>query len=113
MSYTIAGKKRDVFRLGAKQIIRIPVNEETTGGYVQFSDGSVANSGEEVFLELRPVRWYYDEVNSMLICGRALFAGLSRGDAAAYLKECFIDAGERLSLSLSLRHFSSFSASVS
>ena len=90
MSYTIAGKKRDVFRLGAKQIIRIPVNEETTGGYVQFSDGSVANSGEEVFLEVRPIRWYYDEINKLLICGRALFAGLSREEAKGYLENAFI-----------------------
>ena len=85
MSYTIAGKKRDVFRLGAKQIVRIPVTEESAGGYVQFSDGSVANSGEEIFLEVRPIRWYYDEINKLLICGRALFAGLSREEAKSYL----------------------------
>ena len=91
MSYTIAGEKRDVFRLGAKQIVRIPVTEETTGGYVQFSDGSVANSGEEIFLEVRPIRWYYDEVNRLLVCGRALFAGLSREEAEAYLGEAFIE----------------------
>ena len=46
MSYTLAGEKRDVYRLGAKQIVRIPVTEETVSGYVQLSDGSVANSAE-------------------------------------------------------------------
>ena len=90
-SYTVAGEKREVYRLGAKQLIRIPVTEETTVGYVQLSDGSVTNSAEEIFLEVKPIRWYYDEINKLLICGRALFAGLSREEAKAYLAEGFID----------------------
>ena len=90
-SYTIAGVKRDVYRLGAKQIVRVPVTEETASGYVQLSDGSIVNSGEEIFLEVRPVRWYYDEINKLLICGRALFAGLGREEAAEYMKEAFIE----------------------
>ena len=90
-AYTIAGEKRAVYRLGAKQIVRIPVTEETAGGYVQFSDGSVANSAEEIFIEVRPIRWYYDEINKLLVCGRALFAGLSREEADAYLGEKFIE----------------------
>ena len=91
MSYTIAGEKRDVYRLGAKQIIRVAVTEETPSGYVQLSDGSAVTAGEEIFIEVRPVRWYYDEINKLLISGRALFAGLSREDAAAYLSDGFIE----------------------
>ncbi|MBQ3292061.1 MAG: ATP-binding protein [Mogibacterium sp.] len=90
-SYTVAGVKRDVYRLGAKQIIRVPVTEETTTGYVQLSDGSAVNSAEEIFIEVRPVRWYYDEINKLLISGKALFAGLGREESAAYLKAQFID----------------------
>ncbi len=90
-AYTIAGEKRDVYRLGAKQIVRVPVTEETAAGYVQLSDGSIVNSGEEIFLEVRPVRWYYDEINKLLICGRALFAGLGREEAAEYMKEAFLE----------------------
>ena len=90
-SYTIAGEERPVYRLGAKQIVRVPVTEETAAGYVQFSDGSAIVAGDEVFLEVRPIRWYYDEINKLLICGRALFAGLSREEAGDYLKEGFID----------------------
>ena len=90
-SYTIAGEKRDVYRLGAKQIVRVPVTEKTLSGYVQLSDGSVANSAEEIFLEVRPIRWYYDEINKLLICGRALFAGLNREEANDYLGGGFIE----------------------
>lgn len=90
-SYTIAGQKHDVYRLGAKQLIRVAVTEETTAGYVQFSDGSAVSAGEEIFVEVKPVRWYYDEVNRLLICGRALFAGLSRSSAADYLEQSFVD----------------------
>ena len=91
LSYTLAGEKRDVYRLGAKQIVRIPVTEKIVSGYVQLSDGSVANSAEEIFLEVRPIRWYYDEINKLLICGRALFAGLSREAANEYLGKAFIE----------------------
>ena len=90
-SYTIAGEKRDVYRLGAKQIVRVPVTEKTLSGYVQLSDGSVANSAEEIFLEVRPIRWYYDEINKLLICGRALLAGLNREEANEYLGKGFIE----------------------
>ena len=91
MAYTIAGVRRDVYRLGAKQIVRVPVTEELASGYVQLSDGSIANASEEIFLEVRPVRWYYDEINKLLICGRALFAGMNREEAAAYLKDRFVE----------------------
>lgn len=90
ISYTIAGEKRDVYRLGAKQIVRIAVTEGTPSGYVQLSDGSAVTAGEEIFIEVRPVRWYYDEINKLLIAGRALFAGLSREEAGAYLADGFI-----------------------
>ncbi len=90
-SYLIAGESREVYRLGAKQIVRVPVTEDTVSGYVQLSDGSVANSGEEIFIEVRPIRWYYDEINKMLVCGRALFAGLGREEADQYLSERFIE----------------------
>lgn len=89
-SYTICGEKSDVYRLGAKQIVRTAVADNKVSGYVQLSDGTAVSAGEEIFLEVRPVRWYYDEINRMLICGRALFAGLTRAEAAAYLEEDFI-----------------------
>ena len=88
-SYTIAGETRDVYRLGAKQIVRVPVTGKIINGYVQLSDGSAVAAGEEIFLEVRPVRWYYDEINRLLISGMAMFAGLSREEAAAYLKDRF------------------------
>lgn len=90
-SYEIAGEKRDVYRLGAKQIVRVPIKEEKASGYVQLSDGSAIATGEEIFLEVRPVRWYYDEINKLLISGRALFAGLNREEANAYLRDSFVD----------------------
>jgi len=90
-SFTIAGGKKEVFRLGAKRIVRVNVTEKIMSGYVQLSDGTAVSAGGEIMLELRPVRWYYDEMNRMLICGKALFADLSRKDAEAYLKDGFIE----------------------
>ena len=91
VSYTIDGVKREVYRLGAKQIVRIPVTEDTPFGYVQLSDGSVINSAEEVFIEVKPVRWYYDEANKMLICGKALIANMDYEQASKYLETVFLD----------------------
>ena len=90
-SYTIAGEKRDVYRLGAKQLVRVLATDEMANGYLQLSDGSIVNAGEEVFLEIRPIRWYYDEVNRLLIAGKALFAGLTREEALGYLEGTFIE----------------------
>lgn len=90
-SYTITGAKHDVYRLGAKQIVRITAVDEMANGYVQLSDGSILSASDEVFLEVRPIRWYYDEVNKLLISGRAMFAGLDRKEASAYLNDRFIE----------------------
>lgn len=90
-SYTVAGEKRDVYRLGAKQIVRIPVTDETASGYVQLSDGTAVSASDSVFIEVRPIRWYYDEFNKLLISGKALFAGLERREAEDYLRDAFID----------------------
>lgn len=90
-TYTIAGEARDVYRLGAKELVRIPVTEEKANGYVQLSDGSVANITEEVFLEVKPIRWYYDDVNRLLICGKAICAGLDYKAASEYMNEKFLE----------------------
>ena len=89
-TYTIAGKEYEVFKLGAKQLVRVPVTEQKAIGYVQLSDGSVANITEEVFIEVKPIRWYYDEVNKLLVCGKALCAGLDYNEASEYLEGKFL-----------------------
>ena len=89
-SYTIAGKQHPVYQLGAKQMIILSVQNGSANGYVQLSDGSIVSEGDHVFLELRPVRWLYDEKNRLLISCMALFAGLSREAAAQYLRDGFL-----------------------
>ena len=91
LTYTIAGETLPAYRLGAKLIVRVTANEDNTVGYVQLSDGTALAAGSEVFLEVRPVRWYFDTANHLLIGGRALFAGMDRGEAAAYLAERFFE----------------------
>jgi len=90
LTYTVCGEKLPVWRLGAKLIVRVTASEDNAAGYVQLSDGTALAAGSDVFLEVRPVRWYFDTANHLLICGRALFAGMERGEAAAYLEERFL-----------------------
>ena len=59
------------------------------GGYVQLRDGTAVTEGDAVFLGVRPVRWLYDRANGLLICCQALFGGMNREEAAAYLEGCF------------------------
>ena len=86
----IGPQAQPVYQLGAKQIVRLTLEQGGVNGYVQLSDGSLAAEGEEVFLELRPVRWLYDAANRLLVSCQALFGGMSREEAAAYLKEDFL-----------------------
>lgn len=84
------GEPMPVYQLGAKQIICVTLKNSGINGYVQLRDGSVVCEEETVFLELRPVRWFYDSVNGLLVSCLALFGGLSREEAAAYLEERFL-----------------------
>ena len=89
-SVLIAGEPHPVYRLGAKEIVCVTLEQGGVNGFVRLSDGSVVSEGETAFLEMRPVRWLYDEANGMLLSCRALFAGFSREAAAAYLAGDFL-----------------------
>ena len=86
----VAGKTYPVWRLGAKDMICVKFEAEGVNGFVRLSDGSVVGQGEEVFLEMRPVRWLYDEERGMLISCMALFAGLDYEAAGEYLEGDFL-----------------------
>ncbi len=85
----IAGEDHPVYRLGAKEIVCVTA-APSVNGFVHLSDGTVAGEGETVFLEMRPVRWLYDEKNGLLISCMALFAGYRREDAQKYLQSRFL-----------------------
>ncbi len=87
---TVCGEALPVYRLGAKQLVRVGARSGGATGYVQLSDGTVVSEGETVFLELRPLRWFYDAANRLLLSGAALFAGVDREEAAAYLARDFL-----------------------
>ena len=89
-SVYVGGADRTVYRLGAKEIICLPYEQDTVSGFACMSDGTVVGAGEEVFLEMRPVRWLYDAQRGLLVSCMALFAGLSREQAEAYLQDGFL-----------------------
>ncbi|MBP3654998.1 MAG: ATP-binding protein [Oscillospiraceae bacterium] len=86
----IAGKSHPLYRLGAKEIVCVAFEEGGVKGFVRLSDGTVVGEGEEVFLEMRPVRWLYDDQRRLLLSCMALFAGLSREQALDYLQSNFL-----------------------
>ena len=87
---TVAGEVRRVYRLGGKEIVCVEAVSGGANGFVRLSDESVAAEGEDVFLELRPVRWLYDEGRQLLISCTALFAGWGREEAQDYLSGDFL-----------------------
>jgi len=87
---TIAGKACPVYRLGAKEIVSVTFEDGGVNGFVRLSDGTVVSEGESAFLEMRPVRWLYDEKAGLLISCMALFAGLQREEAEKYLNGAFL-----------------------
>ena len=91
LSYTIASKQYPVYRLGAKQMIVLTFDQPSANGYVRLSDGTIVSEGDTVFLELRPVRWLYDEQLALLVSCQALFGGMSREEAAESLRGDFLN----------------------
>ena len=87
---TVRGESLGVYRLGAKQIVRVRAAAGGATGYVQLSDGTVVSEEEYVFVELKPVRWFYDAPNRLLVSAYALFGGLGREEAQAYLENAFL-----------------------
>jgi len=87
----IAGQPHSVYRLNGKEIVRVMPAQGGMNGFVRLSDGTVAGEGEPVFLEMRPVRWLYDESQRLLVGCMALFAGVSREEAERYLAEEFLE----------------------
>ncbi len=90
-SATIAGEKLPVYLLSSREVILLPLQQGGANGYVRLSDGTVVSEGDQVFLEMKPVRWIYDRENALLLSAMALFAGLDREAAEAYLREGFLD----------------------
>ena len=86
----VCGEPVPVYRLGSKELIRLTLRQGGVNGFVRLSDGTPVGEGESVFLELRPVRWLYDPDAALLLSCMALFGGLSRDEAAAYLREDFL-----------------------
>lgn len=87
----IAGEFHSVYRLSGKEIVRVMPAQGGMNGFVRLSDGTVAGEGEPVFLEMRAVRWLYDEQQRLLVSCMALFAGVSREEAERYLAEEFLE----------------------
>ncbi len=87
----IGSEELPVYRLAGKQIVRVTLSEGGAAGYVRLRDGSAVVEGESVFLEFRPVRWLYEDAFGLLVCCQALFAGMDRESASAYLRDAFLD----------------------
>ena len=90
-SITIGGVETPVCRLGAKEVVRVCFDQDSVSGFVRMSDGTVIGQGEDVFLEMRPVRWLMDEERGILVSCMALFAGMDYKAAEAYLHSSFVN----------------------
>ena len=89
LTLKLGEKEIPVWQLGAKRLIALTLTPGNFNGYVQLSDGTVVTEGETVFLEFRPVRWLADPANRLLVSEQALFAGMEREEAVAYLQDGF------------------------
>ena len=87
----LGGGEHPVYRLGGKEIVCVAMTQGGVNGFVRLSDGTVVGEGEDVFLEMRPVRWLYDEKEGLLVSCMALFAGFSQEEALAYLQDGFLE----------------------
>ncbi len=86
----IAGAPHAVYQLGAKEIVRVEAPTGSAESFLHLSDGTVVGEGQEVFLEMRAVRWLYDAQSGQLLSCMALFAGLDAEQAKDYLTGAFL-----------------------
>ena len=87
---SLGGRELPVYAVGGKRVVRVELEAGGVSGYMQLSDGTVVAEGEAVFLELKPIRWLYDEGRGLLVSCRALLGGLSREEAEGYLADGFL-----------------------
>ncbi len=90
-AYTLpGGRTAEEYQLGAKKVVCVPVETNLTLGFLQLSSGLCRTYGEPVFLEVKPVTWFYDPDAQLLVSQNALTAGFGREEAEAYLAGSFL-----------------------
>ncbi len=89
-SISVAGSKTEVYRFNGRELIALRVDQSGVNGYIRLSDETIVSEGDMVLLELKPVRWLYDEAAQLLISCKVLFGGVSLEAAAAYLDGAFL-----------------------
>lgn len=90
-AYTLpGGRTAEEYQLGAKKVVCVPVETNLTLGFLQLSSGLCRTYGEPVFLEVKPVTWFYDPDAQLLVSQNALTAGFEREEAEAYLANRFL-----------------------
>ena len=89
--YTLPGGRiAEEYQLGAKRVVCVPVETNLTLGFLQLSNGLCRTYGEPVFLEVKPVTWFYDPDAQLLVSQNALTSGFGREEAEAYLADGFL-----------------------
>ena len=85
-TYTLpGGRVAEEYQLGGKRVVCLTVETNLTLGFLQLSSGLCRTYGEPVFLEVKPLTWYYDAAAQLLISRDAITAGFSREEAEAYI----------------------------
>ncbi len=90
-TYTLpGGRAAEEYQLSGKRVVCVPVETNLTLGFLQLSSGLCRTYGEPVFLEVKPVVWYYDAAAQLLVSRDAITAGFSRDEAEAYMAGNFL-----------------------
>ncbi|MCR5089821.1 MAG: ATP-binding protein [Oscillospiraceae bacterium] len=85
-----AGARREIYRLGGRKMIALQLEQSGVNGYVRLSDETIISEGDMILIELKPIRWLYDEGSRLLLSCKVLFGGMALDEAAAYLNGAFM-----------------------
>ena len=71
-----SSKQHEEFQLDGKRYVRVEANSCFDGGEFKLSNGEDYRDGDNVWVEVAPVKWLVDERAKMMITDKLIFAGV-------------------------------------
>lgn len=78
------------FTYAGRRLCAVTLSAASSLGFLTLSDGESYATGSTVFLEVRPVTWYYDATSNLLLSKTCLIGGMDYERACAYLEKDFL-----------------------
>ena len=84
-----APKQHEEYEYNGKRYVRVEANSDFEGNAFTLSNGENYRDGDDVWVEVSPVKWLVDEKHHLMITEKIIFAGVRFNDKSNYHTEDF------------------------